>query len=178
ARSPRLDYTVDQRADPSLSDETGEYRDSLVFLRQRRRRRLCAYLAVGRAIPHDKARDASIVADGNRARSHRLSRPRLRHVVGCWRVASRLRNDQLVRYRTNCATCPDGALAWFPAGQSFTALERTADACIRRTRLRRSAGLVWFGTAAALGGGRLANGFARGAGQAQQADHDNAGPPR
>ncbi len=59
----------------------GKFHDRLVFLRDDVAEALRAYLAARGSIPPDELGEALIVADGNFARGHRLSRRGVRYVV-------------------------------------------------------------------------------------------------
>jgi site-specific recombinase XerD len=73
----------------------GKYHDRLVFLRPDVADAVRAYLVARGTIAPDKLGEALIVADGNFARGHRLSRRGVRHVVDGYLRAANVKRPQV-----------------------------------------------------------------------------------
>lgn len=73
----------------------GKYRDRLVFLRADVAKAVHAYLAARGTISLDGLGEALIVADGNFARGHRLSRRGVRHVVDGYLRAANIKRSKV-----------------------------------------------------------------------------------
>jgi integrase/recombinase XerD len=73
----------------------GKYHDRLVFLRPDVADAVRAYLAARGTIVPDEFGEALVVADGNFARGHRLSRRGVRHVVDGYLRAANVKRPQV-----------------------------------------------------------------------------------